>query len=90
VSLTVVQGKLTLAGTAGLTFQVGDGRDDRTMTFRGTIAAINTALDGLEYAPDKGYTGSDSFTITTNDLGSGLGAALSDTDVVAILVQDKK
>jgi hypothetical protein len=86
VTLTVLHGKLTLAGTAGLTFQVGDGSDDRTMTFRGTIAAVNAALDGLKYAPDKGYMGSDSLTITTDDLGSGLGASLTDTDVVALLV----
>ena len=90
VSLTVLQGKLTLAGTAGLSFLAGDGNGDRTMTFRGTVAAVNAALDGLKYAPDKGYTGSDSLTLTTNDLGSGLGDPLLDTDVLAILVQDKK
>jgi hypothetical protein len=90
VSLTVQHGKLTLASTAGLTFQVGDGKGDGTMTFRGTIAAINAALDGLTYAPAKGYVGSDSLTITANDLGSGLGTPLIDTDVVAILVEDKK
>jgi hypothetical protein len=90
VSLTVQHGKLTLASTAGLTFQVGDGKGDGTTTFRGTIAAINAALDGLTYAPAKGYVGSDSLTITTNDLGSGLGTSLIDTHVVAILVEDKK
>jgi hypothetical protein len=90
VTLTVQHGKLTLAVTAGLTFQIGDGKGDSTMTFRGTIAAINAALDGLTYAPDKGYTGSDSLSISTNDLGSGLGDPLIDTDVVAILVGDQK
>jgi hypothetical protein len=90
VSLTALDGKLTLARTAGLTFQVGDGRGDGTMTFRGTIAAVNAALDGLTYTPGKGYAGSDSFTITTDDLGSGLGGPLIDTDVVSILVRDKK
>jgi uncharacterized delta-60 repeat protein len=88
VSLTVLHGNLTLAGTAGLTFQVGDGKADGTMTFRGTIAAINAALNGLTYTPDRGFVGSDGLTITTDDLGSGLGDALFDTDVVAILVQD--
>src|SRR5262249_48309925 len=90
VSLTVVHGKLTLAGTAGLTFLVGDGTNDGTMTFRGSIAAINAALDGLEYAPIKGYVGSDSLIITTNDLGSGIGDPLIDSDSVGILVEDKK
>jgi uncharacterized delta-60 repeat protein len=88
VSLSVLHGNLTLAGTAGLTFQVGDGKADGTMTFRGTIAAINAALNGLTYTPDRGFVGSDGLTITTDDLGSGLGDALFDTDVVAILVQD--
>ncbi len=90
VTLTVRHGKLTLARTAGLTFQVGDGKNDATMTFRGTIAAINAALDGLTYMPDKGYVGADSLTIATNDLGSGGGNPLIDTDEVALLVQDKK
>jgi hypothetical protein len=88
MSLSVLHGKLTLAGTAGLTFLVGDGKADGTMTFRGTIAAINAALNGLTYAPDRGFVGSDGLTITTDDLGSGLGDALFDTGVVAILVQD--
>jgi hypothetical protein len=87
VSLTVLHGNLTLAGTTGLTFLVGDGRDDGTMTFRGTIAAINAALDGLRYAPAQGYIGADALTITTDDLGSGLGNPLTDTDVVAIRVK---
>jgi hypothetical protein len=34
--------------------------------------------------------GPDSLTVTTDDLGSGLGDPLIDTDVVAILVEDKK
>jgi CSLREA domain-containing protein len=90
VSLTVLHGTLTLACTAGLTFQVGDGKSDGTMTFRGTIAAVNAALDGLTYKPKSGYVGTDSLTITTNDLGSGLGDPLADTDVIAILVQETK
>jgi FG-GAP repeat len=57
VTLTVLHGSLTLAGTAGVTFQASDGRGDRTVTFPGTIAAVNAALDGLRYAPDRAYTG---------------------------------
>jgi hypothetical protein len=44
VTLNVAHGTLTLAGTAGLTFSAGDGTADATMTFRGSISAINTAL----------------------------------------------
>ena len=60
------------------------------MTFRGTIAAINAALDGMTYKPSKEFVGGDSLTITTDELGSGLGDPLIDTDVVAILVTNKK
>ena len=56
VTLTAVQGTLTLAGTAGLTFTVGDGAADATMTFTGTQAAINAALDGMSFLPPLDYT----------------------------------
>jgi hypothetical protein len=90
VSLKVVHGKLTLARKAGLTFVTGDGTSDSTMTFKGTIASVNAALDGLLYVPDKGFTGSDNLSITANDRGSGLGNPLIDTKTVNILVEDKK
>ena len=47
VTLNVSNGVLTLAGTAGLVFTAGDGTADASMTFTGTVAAINAALDGL-------------------------------------------
>src|SRR6185436_14200738 len=37
VTLTVTNGTLTLAGISGLTFTVGDGTTDATMTFTGTL-----------------------------------------------------
>ena len=56
VTLTVTNGTLTLAGTTGLAFQAGaDGT--ATMTVRGTIADINTAMNGMSYAPTANYTG---------------------------------
>lgn len=96
VTLSVDQGTLTLATTNGLNFSfsdaqgtgVGDGIKDATMTFRGTLAEINAALDGLKFIPTVDYSGDVVLTITTNDLGQpGGGAALSDTDVVPITVQ---
>ena len=70
-----------------LTFSTGDGTADATMTFTGTVAEVNAVLDGLTYTPNAGYVGSDTLTITTDDLGStGSGGALSDSDTVAISV----
>jgi VCBS repeat-containing protein len=87
VTLTAANGSLNLNGTAGLTFTVGDGTGDTTMTFTGTLAAINTALNGLSFNPTANYNGAASVQITTNDQGNtGAGGALSDTDTVTITV----
>ncbi|MBX3680413.1 MAG: DUF4347 domain-containing protein, partial [Rhodocyclaceae bacterium] len=67
VTLTVTNGTLTLAGTAGLSFVSGDGTADATMTLRGTVASINTALNGLSYAPGANFNGGSTLTITTRD-----------------------
>ena len=72
-----------------LTFTVGDGADDSTMTFTGTVADINTALEGLTYTPNAGYNGVDTLTITTDDQGNtGTGGALQDVDTVNITVDN--
>ena len=72
---------------SALTFTVGDGTDDATMTFTGTVADINAALEGLTYTPNGGYNGVDTLTITTDDQGNtGAGGALQDVDTVNITV----
>ncbi len=82
-------GTLTLAVTTGLSFQAGDGSGDATVTFSGTIAEINAALNGLELAPTPGFSGDGSLTITTNDLGNtGNGGAQQDVDTIQIEVVD--
>ena len=87
VTLTVTNGTLTLSGTSGLAFTVGDGTADSTMTFTGTIANINPALNGMTFTPTAAFSGSASLTVTTNDLGNtGSGGPLSDTDIVSIQV----
>src|SRR5205085_3695555 len=74
-----------LNGTTGLTGVTGDGTS--TVSFSGTSADINTALNGLSYAPTGNYNGSDTLTITTNDNGhTGSGGALQDQDTVAITI----
>ena len=87
VTLSVASGALTLSGVAGLSFTVGDGTADATMTFSGTVAAINTALNGLIYRGNLNFNGSDTLSITTNDGGNtGSGGALQDVDSVTINV----
>ena len=85
--LTVTNGTLTLSGIAGLTFSVGDGTADATMTFTGTVANINTAMAGMTYVPTFGYVGGANLQVATNDQGNtGSGGSLGDTDNVAITV----
>ena len=89
VALTVNNGLLTLGSTTGLTFTQGDGVSDSTMTFKATIPTINTALNGMTYTPNHGFSGFATFQITTDDLGnSGLGAAFPDNDFLNIHVVD--
>ncbi len=99
VTLTATNGLLTL-GNAGLVDFMfvpdaqgspqGDGSDDASMTFRGTLGNVNMALDGLVYTPFLNFAGPAQIEITTNDLGNS-GVApndqpLSDIDTVAINV----
>ena len=86
VTLTASQGTVTLAGTTGLTFICGDGAADASMTFTGTLADINTALNDLSFQPLANFTGAAALTISTNDLGNTGGSAKIDTDTVAITV----
>jgi hypothetical protein len=89
VTLAVSNGTMTLGSTAGLTFTTGDGANDASMTFNGTPASINAALNGLLYAPQTGFSGQVTLQITTNDLGNtGAGGAQSDSDVVNITVEE--
>ena len=66
VALSTTDAVLTLAGTAGLTFQAG-GNGSAAMTFAGTATRINAALDGLVFAPDLHFNGSSSVLIVTDD-----------------------
>ncbi|MDX1930867.1 MAG: VCBS domain-containing protein [Pirellulaceae bacterium] len=87
VTLTVAQGTVSLASTAGLTFNTGDGTSDASMIFTGTLAAVNAALDGLSYAPTGGYSGTASIGVVINDLGNtGTGGNLTDSETVFIQV----
>ncbi len=91
LSVAAGSGTLTLAGVAGLDFDgpngQGDGKADESMSFTGTVADINTALAGLQFAPALNFNGDTTLTIVTNDQGNtGSDGAKSDTDGVSISV----
>ncbi len=79
VTVSVTNGTLTLAGTAGITISSG-ANGSATMTFSGSPSAINAALNGLTYAPTANYNGASTLTFSVN------GGSLSDTDTVPITV----
>lgn len=87
VTLTASHGLISLAGPAGLSFLVGSGTADATMTFEGRLADINLALNGLTFRPTPGYNGAASLQVVSDDQGlSGSGGAQSDSDTIAITV----
>ena len=77
-TLTANNGTLSLATSAGLTFNSGSSSGQSSMTFTGTLAAINAALDGLILTPTNFYSGQAGVTIAIDDLGnSGASSAQS-------------
>ncbi len=67
VTLSVTNGTFSLSQTTGLTFTDGDGSEDGTMTFSGSIDDINAALEGAQFVSDPDYNGDAKLTITTVD-----------------------
>lgn len=92
VTLSSTHGKMTLTTTAGLTFTVGDGAADASMTFHGTLSAINTGLATASYTPDADYNGSAEIKLEATDnfggtVATGSGSATQDSDTINVTVQ---
>jgi parallel beta-helix repeat protein len=70
--------KVSLSSLTGLSFTIGDGTNDSSIVFRGTVANINAALDGLAFTASPGTLTDPHLAIAVNDLGnSGSGGALN-------------
>jgi hypothetical protein len=81
ITLTATNGSISLASLSGLNFSDGDGTDDVTMTFTGSLTDVNAALDGLTFTPSAGFTGDASVQIVTQD-----DQLASDDDTINITV----
>lgn len=57
------------AGVTGYTFLVGDGVDDKIMSFRASLAWANRALAGLTYRGKVDFYGTDELVVTVDDGG---------------------
>jgi Bacterial Ig domain len=87
LTLAVAHGDLTLSGTSGLAFTAGDGTDDATMTFTGTVANVNAALNGLQYSANSNDGSADTLEVDVDDKGNtGSGGSLTDSDSIAITI----
>ncbi|MBI2236025.1 MAG: tandem-95 repeat protein [Magnetospirillum sp.] len=71
VMLTGVGGALTLGSITGVTFTTGDGSNDTTMSFSGSVADVNAALATLTYAPTAGFVGAHTVTMQAGDFTNG-------------------
>jgi FG-GAP-like repeat len=65
VTLSVAHGTLTLGSTTGLTGLTGNG--GASLSFSGTIAQLNAAVNGLTYTPTAQYHGADAVKVSIND-----------------------
>jgi len=86
LTLTATSGLITLPNSVGLTFTTG-ANGQASFTVQGTLASLNTALNGLSFQPNLNLSGAASISLTINDLGNtGLGGALSATRSIAVTV----
>jgi hypothetical protein len=94
VTLSASHGVLTLTTLTGLTFTGGsDGTADATMTFHGTLSAINTALATAKYQGDVDYVGSDTIAVHATDqfgaaVATGTGPATTDDKNISLTVSN--
>jgi large repetitive protein len=87
VRLVATNGTLTLSSTTGLVFANGDGDQNLSMVFAGTLADVNSALDGLRFDPAADFNGAASIRIVSRDMGaSGSGGEQIDDDTINIEV----
>ncbi|MHB0765674.1 DUF4347 domain-containing protein [Stutzerimonas sp. NM35] len=87
VTLTAVNGTLSLGSLTGINMANGTGQNSITMTIEGNRTNINAALQTLTFKGANNYLGAASVTIETNDNGnSGTGGAKTDVDTISINV----
>ena len=87
ITLSATNGRLTVSQTTGLTFVTGDGAGDATMTFTGTLANINGALEGLRFDPTPDFSGSTSIQLVSSDQGnSGTGGPQTANSTIVVTI----
>ena len=80
-TLAVDHGSLTLSDTSNLTLVSGDWFVGSTMTIRGSVSDVATAMTDLVYTPDTNWAGTAIVSASVDDLIGGV-----DSDTLAITV----
>ena len=90
VTLSVDEGTITIVNPDPLgriAYLSGDGFEDASVTFTGSVADVNKAMEWISYRSAADYSGTATLSITTDDLGNvGTGGSLTDTDTITIEV----
>ena len=86
VTLTATGGTITISGTGvSVTSSDGNSTDQTTITFDGTLANVNTALDSLTFSATKDLSGTNagSIQVQTDDGNSGTDDETRQFDILA-------
>ena len=87
ITMSVTNGRFTLAQAGGLTFTSGDGTGDVSMVFTGAVADVNAALATIDYLANTNYVGSDILNVSVDDQGNtGAGGSKAHSRTTAIAV----
>ncbi len=84
ITLTLTGGTASLSTLSGLT---GSGNGTTSMTYTGTVASLNAALNGLTFTPSANLNGNGagSIQLVVSDLGhNGTGGTKTDTATIAV------
>jgi hypothetical protein len=87
VTMSTLQGTMTLPSTVGLTFLNGTANGQATVTFSGLLADVNNALSGLTYTETNEFAGQAAIQISATDTGTNL-TGLATIHVTVVLVND--
>ena len=86
INLSVTRGVLSLDFSEGGNV-IGDGTS--SVTVNGPLLGVQDALKTVRFAPEDGFNGFVTLTLSSDDLGStGAGGAMMDRDTVLITVGD--
>ncbi|MCH2125657.1 MAG: tandem-95 repeat protein [Pirellulaceae bacterium] len=86
VTMMVTHGLFSLSGLEGLDFASGDGANDETMQFTGTLDDVTAALENSSFTPDSNFFGTATLTATVSDLGNFPAPSLSDVATMTLAV----